>query len=208
MEKFCEGQHHDENKFRRNRSLYIVGKIDCSLAIFNAKQEIAPKNGQIDFEQYQTSGVKVIFFVLYCCLFSFFFCFCLSSADVFFLSFSFKHRKHFVEWSRIVGHLAYTGNRRALLLGSIRRWSNSVACLKAARWSQRRHMLRKASWTQEAVAPYQEKIRRLEFQLAQVNQSKQSDSKEKQMLHAYLSHSAQRNVFALDVIDQLRRKLT
>lgn len=107
-----------------------------------------------------------------------------------------------------MGHLAYTGNRRALLLDSIRRWSNSVACLKAAKWSQRRHMLRKASWTQDAVAPYQEKIRRLEFQLAQVDQSKQSDSKEKRMLHAYLSHSAQRNVFALDVIDQLRRKLT
>ena len=117
-------------------------------------------------------------------------------------------RKHFVEWSRIVGNIAYTGNRRTLLLDSMRRWSNSVACLKAAKLSSRRDALQKIAWSKEVVAPYEERIRRLEFQLAQVDQSKQSDSKEKEMLHAYLSHSAQRNLFALDVIKQLRRKLT
>ena len=125
-----------------------------------------------------------------------------------FLLLSLCGRNHFVEWSRVIGHLAYTGNRRGLLLACMRRWSNSVACLKAAKWSTYFLLKRQKKWTKDVVAPYEEKIRRLEFQLAEVDQSKQSDSKEKHMLHAYLSHSAQRNVFALDVIKQLRRKLT
>jgi hypothetical protein len=115
---------------------------------------------------------------------------------------------HFIEWSRVVGHLAYSGTRRGLLLSSMRRWCNSVACQKAAKWANLKHRRAQQAWTNGVIAPYQEKIRRLEFELAQVDHGKQSDSKEKHMLHAYLSHSAQRNVFALEVIKQLRNKLT
>ena len=90
----------------------------------------------------------------------------------------------------------------------MRRWCNSVACQKAAKWANLKHRRAQQAWTNGVIAPYQEKIRRLEFELAQVDHGKQSDSKEKHMLHAYLSHSAQRNVFALEVIKQLRNKLT
>jgi len=113
-----------------------------------------------------------------------------------------------VEWSRVVGHLAYVGTRRATLLGSMRRWCNSIACQKAAKWANLRNLRAQKALKEDIVAPYQERIRRLEFELAQVDQGKQSDSKEKNLLHAYLSHSAQRNLFALDVIKELRRKLT
>jgi hypothetical protein len=116
--------------------------------------------------------------------------------------------RHFTEWTRVVGHLAFTGNRRALLLDSMRRWSNSVACLKAAKVSARRSEAKRKLWKEDVIAPYQERIRRLEFELAQIDASTQSDSQEKHMLHAYLSHSAQRSEFALEVIKQLRRKLT
>ena len=83
-----------------------------------------------------------------------------------------------------------------------------MACLKAAKVSARRNQAERKLWKEDVIAPYQERIRRLEFELAQIDASTQSDSQEKHMLHAYLSHSAQRSEFALEVIKQLRRKLT
>jgi hypothetical protein len=68
------------------------------MAIFNAKKEIASKNGPIDFEQYQTSGVEVILFFLV------FFCFLVLMFS--FLSFFFHTQKTF---RRMVTHCGAFG---------------------------------------------------------------------------------------------------
>ena len=118
------------------------------------------------------------------------------------------HRIHFSAWARVQGNIAFTGDRRGVLLAAVRAWSNAVARSRAVDVAKRRAAKMRDAWMATAVAPYSERIRRLEFQLAQVGTMKQSDSKERAMLHAYLAHSARSNAFALATIRELRGKLT
>ena len=117
-------------------------------------------------------------------------------------------RRHFRAWAHTHGYIAFYGERRGILLGAMRRWCDSVSRERTGVVARRRTRRDEKLWTDKAIAPYCEKIRRLEFELAQLSHLKQSDRKERNMLHSYMSHSAQRDVFTLGVIGHLRAKFT
>ena len=117
-------------------------------------------------------------------------------------------RRCFQAWAHAHGYVALYGPRRKILLGAMRRWCDSVSRQRTAVVAWRRSQRNEKAWTKKAISPYCEKIRRLEFELAQLSHLKQSDRKERNMLHSYMSHSVQRDAFTLDVIQQLRAKFT
>lgn len=119
-----------------------------------------------------------------------------------------QKRRHFQAWAHTHGYIALYGSRRRILLGAMRQWCDSVSRQRTAVIAKRRSRRAEKAWTKKAISPYCEKIRRLEFELAQLGHLKQSDRKERNMLHSYMSHSVQRDAFTLGVIRQLRTKFT
>ena len=89
----------------------------------------------------------------------------------------------------------------------LRRWVTFTGHCRASVVYEKRLQRQKQLWFNEGAAHHIERSKRLEFQLEQMGQLKQSEGQDRKMLHSYLAHTGKSMDFVLDVVKSLRKEI-